>query len=145
MDQYELLDIFKPTANYRHLQYGTSLHNKANLTCSYARASWLCFSKNDHNNGRNSGAHNWHKTVYGQCMRSGEEAVKHYRQITGVLIVYSTVCSGADQRKHQSPASLAIVRGIHRSPVNSLDKGQQHRKYFHLITSACCQNMVVNC
>ena len=30
-------------------------------------------------------------------------------QITGVLIVYPTVCSGADQRKHQSPTSLAFV------------------------------------
>ena len=39
--------------------------------------------------------------------------------ITGVLIVYSTVCSGADQRKHQSSASLACVRGIHRWLVNS--------------------------
>ena len=38
-------------------------------------------------------------------------------QITGVSIAYSTVCSGADQRKHQSPASLAFVRGIHRWPV----------------------------
>ena len=27
---------------------------------------------------------------------------------------YSTVYSGADQRKHQSSASLAFVRGIHR-------------------------------
>ena len=34
-------------------------------------------------------------------------------QITGVLVVYSTVCSGANQRKHQSSASLAFVRGIH--------------------------------
>ena len=34
-------------------------------------------------------------------------------QITGVSIVYSTVCSGADQRKHQSSASLVFVRGIH--------------------------------
>ena len=39
--------------------------------------------------------------------------------ITGVSIVYSIVCSGADQRKHQSSASLAFVRGIHRGPVNS--------------------------
>ena len=30
-------------------------------------------------------------------------------QITGVLIVYSTVCSGVDQRKHQSSASLSTV------------------------------------
>ena len=40
-------------------------------------------------------------------------------QITGVSIVYSTVCSGADQWKHQSSASLAFVRGFHRWPVNS--------------------------
>ena len=51
-------------------------------------------------------------------------------QITGVTIVYSTVCSGADQRKHQSFASLAFVRGIHRSPVNSPHKGPVTRKMF---------------
>ena len=43
-------------------------------------------------------------------------------QITSHTIVYSTVHSGADQRKHQSSASLAFVRGIHRWPVNSLHK-----------------------
>ena len=35
-------------------------------------------------------------------------------QITSLPIVYLTVYSGADQRKHQSSASLAFVRGIHR-------------------------------
>ena len=35
-------------------------------------------------------------------------------QITRLMIVYSTVYSSADQRKHQSSASLAFVRGIHR-------------------------------
>ena len=34
-------------------------------------------------------------------------------QITSLTIAYSTVYSGADQRKHQSSASLAFVRGIH--------------------------------
>ena len=34
-------------------------------------------------------------------------------QITSLTIVYSSVYSGADQRKHQSSASLAFVRGIH--------------------------------
>ena len=43
---------------------------------------------------------------------------------------YSTVYSGADQRKHQSPASLAFVRGIHRSAVNSPHKGPVTRKMF---------------
>ena len=37
-------------------------------------------------------------------------------RIIGVSIVYSTACSGADQR-HQSSVSLASVRGIHRLPV----------------------------
>ena len=40
-------------------------------------------------------------------------------QITSLTIVYSTPYSGADQRKHQSFASLAFVLGIHRGPVNS--------------------------
>ena len=33
-------------------------------------------------------------------------------QITSLTIVYSTVYSGADQRRHQSSASLAFVWGI---------------------------------
>ena len=37
-------------------------------------------------------------------------------EITSLTIVYSTVHSDADQSKHQSSASLAFVRGIHRSP-----------------------------
>ena len=41
-----------------------------------------------------------------------------------------TVCSAADQRKHQSSASLGFVRGIHRWPVNSLHKGPVTRKMF---------------
>ena len=40
-------------------------------------------------------------------------------QITRLTIVYSTVYSGADQRKHQSSVSLAFVLGIHRLPVQS--------------------------
>ena len=34
-------------------------------------------------------------------------------QITSITIIYSTVYSDADQRKRQSSASLAFVRGIH--------------------------------
>ena len=33
--------------------------------------------------------------------------------------LYINVCTGADQRKHQSSRSLAFVRGIHRWTVNS--------------------------
>ena len=43
---------------------------------------------------------------------------------------YSTVYSAADQRKHQSSASLAFVRRIHRGPVNSRRKGPVTRKRF---------------
>ena len=50
-------------------------------------------------------------------------------QITSLTIVYSTVYSDADQRKHQSSASLAFVRGIHRA-VNSPHKWPVTRKMF---------------
>ena len=56
--------------------------------------------------------------------------------ITSLTVVYSTVYSDADQRKHQSSASLASVWGIHRStgnspgPVNSPHKGPVTRKMF---------------
>ena len=49
-------------------------------------------------------------------------------QITSLTIIYSTVYSYADQRKHQSSASLAFVRGVHRLPVNSPHKGPVTRK-----------------
>ena len=51
-------------------------------------------------------------------------------QITGVSMVYSTICSDADQRKHKRFASLAFVRGIHRWPVNSTHKGPVTRNFF---------------
>ena len=60
-------------------------------------------------------------------------------QITAASILFLTVCSDANQRKHQWSASLAFhddvikwkhfqrywpfVRGIHRSPVNSPHQG----------------------
>ena len=47
-------------------------------------------------------------------------------QITSLTIAYSD----ADQRKHQSSASLAFVWGIHRGPVNSPHKCSVTRKMF---------------
>ena len=70
---------------------------------------------------------------------SWEQARVHYidvimttmaSQITSLTIVYSTVYSDVDQRKHQSSASLAFVWGIHRWPVNSPYKGPVTRKMF---------------
>ena len=57
-------------------------------------------------------------------------------QIAGVSIVCSNICSGPDQWKHQSSASLAFVSGIHRGLVNSHTKGQWREKYFYLMTSS---------
>ena len=66
-------------------------------------------------------------------------------QITSLTIVYSTVYSGVDQRKHESSASLAFVRGIHRSPVNSPHKGQWRRKCFHLMPSSGFMSLLPKC
>ena len=49
-------------------------------------------------------------------------------QITSLTIACAAVYSGADQKKHQSSASLAFVRGIHRSPVNYPHKWPVTRK-----------------
>ena len=71
--------------------------------------------------------------------------VKHYinvimttmaSKITSFTVVYSTVYSDADQRKHQSSASLVFVWGIHRDRWIPHTKGQLRGKCFHLMTSS---------
>ena len=74
-------------------------------------------------------------------------------QITSLMIVYSTVYSGADQRKHQSSASLAFLWGIQRWPVNSPHKWPVAWKKFpfddsiisisiqHSASCFCCSNV----
>ena len=67
-------------------------------------------------------------------------------QITSLTIVYSTVYSGGDQRKHHSSASLAFMRGIHRWPVNSPHKWPATWKMFpfdDVIMHRFWQNCVV--
>ena len=56
--------------------------------------------------------------------------------ITSLTIVYTSVYSGAGQRKHQSSASLAFVWGIHRDRWIPRTKGQLRGKCFHLMTSS---------
>ena len=79
------------------------------------------------------------RDVSGCCSAYRLASASHYSdvimgamasQITSLTIVYSSVYSGADQRKHQSSASVAFVRGIHRWPVNSLHKRPVTRKIF---------------
>ena len=57
-------------------------------------------------------------------------------QITSLTVVYSTVYSDADQRKHQSSTTLAFVWGIHRDRWIPRTKGQLRGKCFHLMTSS---------
>ena len=67
----------------------------------------------------------FHKAHYNDVIMSVMASV-----VTSIMSVYSNVHSGADQRKHQTSASLAFVRGIHRWPVNSPHKGPVTRKMF---------------
>ena len=64
-------------------------------------------------------------------------------QITSLTIVYSTVYSDADQSKHQSSASLAFVRGIHRGPVNSPHKWPVTRKMFPFDDVIMCYSVLM--
>ena len=63
-------------------------------------------------------------------------------QITSLTIVFSC----ADQRNHQSSASLAFVRGLHWWPVNSPHKWPETRKMFlfdDVIMRTICLSMMV--
>ena len=65
-------------------------------------------------------------------------------QITSLTIVfYSIVCSGTDERKNQSSASLAFVRGIHQWPVNSPHKGPVTRKTFQFDDVIMCMCLLI--
>ena len=79
------------------------------------------------------------RNPFADIIEASDSSATHYNdvimgamasQITSLTIVYSAVFSDADQRKHQSAASLAFVRGIHRGPVNSPHKGPVTRKMF---------------
>ena len=61
-----------------------------------------------------------------QWRHNGRDSVSNLQ----LTIVYSIVYSDVDQRKHQSFALLAFVRGIHRGPVNSPHKWPVTRKMF---------------
>ena len=79
------------------------------------------------------------------CILSSRISCWHYNdvimttmasQITSLTVVYSTVYLDADQRKHQSSASLAFVWGIHRDRWIPRTNGQLRGKCFHLMTSS---------
>ena len=70
-------------------------------------------------------------------------------QITNLTIVYSAAYSGAGQRKHQSSASLAFVREIHRWPMNSPHEWPITRKMFPfddvIMKIVTCELILENC
>ena len=74
-----------------------------------------------------------------QWRHNGRDSVSNYQPHH----FYSTVYSGADQRKHRNSAYLAFVWGIHRWPMNSPYTWPVTRKWFHLMTSSCKTTMVV--
>ena len=59
-------------------------------------------------------------------------------QIPSLAIVYSTVYSGTDQRKQQSSASLAFVRGIHRFSVMASNAENVWWRHHHFKKNCCC-------
>ena len=84
----------------------------------------------------------------------GKFKTKHYNdvimttmasQITSLTVVYSTIYSDADQRKHQSSASLAFVCGIHRDRWIPRTKGQLRRKMFPFYDVIMISTSAVRC
>ena len=118
-----------------HLSFGVRASCIRDFTVRYKTLlSWICFQKCLHSNG-----HLVHpldvRTHFSEreknydfiCTSLHFVRIWHYNdvimgaiasQITILMIVYS----GSDQRKHESSASLAFVRGIYRGPVNSPHK-----------------------
>ena len=82
---------------------------------------------------------------WGNKKKSMEQDIIHYcdvimdaiaSQITSLTIVYSIVYSDADQRKHQSSASLAFVREFTGDRWILRTNGQLRGKCFNLMTSS---------
>ena len=76
---------------------------------------WREFSRKCHSKPRDLAGHfEWRRRISKSLQWRPNE--RDCVSITSLSIVYPIVCSGVDQRKHQSSASLAFVRGIHRWP-----------------------------
>ena len=105
-----------PSLNYQNCCSGTASHRKEvewrqNRCCG---RYWSAKGGTTVVQGRQRHRSNW-------CL---QQYTFHYNdvimntiasQITSLTIIYSAVYSGADQRKHQSSASLAFVRRIPRT------------------------------
>ena len=114
---------------------------KFSLKITFSNFHWNLLGANEFK------LHPYSNFIYHMCTRQGVHKptwvfsflCSHYNgvimgaiasQITSLTIVYSIVYSEANQRKHQSSASLAFVQGIHLGPVNSRHKCPVTRKVF---------------
>ena len=141
------------TMHYTVSRNANSMHNVRHSSCpdhlsqyQHYKFHWISF-------GRVSGQHAVHQTiiplwyllkyVFGCDVCKLDGIISKYPrtlqwrhngaitcQISGLTIVYSIVYSDADQRKHQSSASLTFLRGNHGGPVNSPHKWPVMRRMF---------------
>ena len=85
--------------------------------------------------------HHWEQTWEHFCLNYGLWDLCDFCTFLFRMVYYGTWdrsivgCLKLVQRKHQSSASLAFVRGIHRWPVNSLHKGP----------GPCITNVIATC
>ena len=106
-------------------------------SCHFDKLRCSQWQKGRHNDNLYNDINDIHQWIWRPSPE--QSTAKHYcdvimgamaSQITSLIIVYSNVYSGTDQRKYQSSASLTFVRGIHRWPVNSPHKWPVTRKIF---------------
>ena len=128
-------NLYLSMDRFINVLHTTSTHVKAYFNAMLNERNWP--SKANSKN-------NYHKDPL-QWRHNGHDGVSNHR----LTIVYSTVYSDADQRKHQSSASLVFVRGIHRGPMNSPHKWPVTRKMFpfdYVIMQCwvhCCRNVFI--
>ena len=118
------------THPHAHDSYTHTRTYARTLNCAYTRLM-LCVMHCLYFNGVGASRHVY-ILLMTSCIHTSYDVIMGTMasQIIGITIGYSTVYSGADQRKHQSTASLAFVRGIHRWPMNSPHKWPVTRKMF---------------
>ena len=117
-DQYHFKDILKHARSNFAPILGTVIYSMTLVMCEKTTTVWIIVILQ---------SVHYHDVIMGPIPS----------QITSLTIVYAIVYSDADQRKHQSSASLAFVWGIHRDRWIPRTKGQLRGKYFHLMTSSC--------
>ena len=114
-------------------------HRWVPLTKASDAEGWCFFSDQRLNKQlRKQSRRRWFEMPSRSLWRRCKESAHYYdvimdtiaSQITSLTIIYSTVYSDADQSKHQSSASLAFVREIHRGLVNFPHKWPVTRKMF---------------